>query len=227
MKKPNTLRKYRAVLDRLVDYLPSHITPQSITAEHLNDFMVHLKKKHKHDNNTVIHNMVIVPQFLKKNGRGGITRHIELPQKITTLPIEYNDTELNKFFAKCTDEEHTLFLTFLLTGFREQEIVHLTWDDINFGLNVIKLTAKPERGFYPKRWEEREVPVHKKLTDRLKKHPHHQSSQFVFPSPRGNRELHMLDKCKAIAERAKVDVKKVRSEDISFHLRDSHAASRL
>lgn len=57
MKKPNTLRKYRAVLNRLVDYLPSQATPQSITAEHLNDFMVHLKKKHKHDNNTVIHNI--------------------------------------------------------------------------------------------------------------------------------------------------------------------------
>jgi hypothetical protein len=35
--------------------------------------MVHLKKQYKHDNNTVIHNMIIVAQFLKKHGRGGLT----------------------------------------------------------------------------------------------------------------------------------------------------------
>jgi integrase/recombinase XerD len=208
MKKPNTLRKYRAVLERLVEYFPPHATSQSIAADDLNDFMVHLKKKHRHDNNTVIHNMVIVAQFLKKNGRAGITRHIDLPEKITTLPVEYTDTELNKFFGACSDEEHTLFLTFVLTGFREQEIVHLSWSDIHFSLNTIKVTAKPDLGFYAKRWEEREVPVPEQLIRRLKKHPHRENSRFVFPSPRGNREYHMLDKCKAIAKRAKVDTEK-------------------
>jgi integrase len=100
-----------------------------------------------------------------------------------------------------------LFLTFLLTGFREQEVVNLSWDDINLSLNMIKVTAKPDLGFYPKRWEDREVPAHEQLIVRLKKHPH-KPGRFVFPSPRGNRELHMLDKCKDIAERAKLDTKR-------------------
>jgi hypothetical protein len=52
-----------------------------------------------------------------------------------------------------------LFLTFVLTGFREQEVVHLSWDDINSSLNTIKVTAKGDLGFYPKRWEDWEVPV--------------------------------------------------------------------
>jgi integrase len=208
MKKPNTLRKYRAVLNRFSEFFTPSTTPQSIKPDDLNQYMVHLKKEHKHDNNTVIHNMIIIAQFLKKNGRGGITRQIDMPEKITTLPIEYGDTELNRFFASCTSEEHTLFLTFLLTGFREQEVVNLIWNDINLKLNTIKVTAKPELGFYPKRWEDREVPVAKHLIDRLKKHPHHNTSRFVFPSPRGNRELHMLDKCKAIANRAELDVEK-------------------
>ncbi len=170
--------------------------------------MVHLKKKHKHDNNTVIHNMIIVAQFLKKNGRSGLTRQIDLPEKIAPLPQEYSDTDLNGFFKACTKEEHTLFLTFLLTGFREQEVMHLSWDDINLTRNIIKVTAKPDRGFYPKRWEDREVPVPKHLIDHLKKHPHHKTSSFVFPSPTGNRELHMLDKCKAIAKRAGLDAER-------------------
>jgi len=147
MKKPNTLRKYRAVLERFSEFFTPSTTPQSITPDQLNQYMVHLKRDHEHDNNTVIHNMTIVAQFLKKNGRGGITRHIDMPERITTLPREYGDAELNAFFAACTNGEHTLFLTFLLTGFREQEVVHLLWNDIKFNLNTIKVTAKPELGF--------------------------------------------------------------------------------
>lgn len=206
LKKPNTLRKYRSVLNRFLEYFSNNKTTlPSITPDDLNEFMVFLKKKHGLDNNSVIHNVIVVAQFLKKQGRPGLTAHIDLPDKITSLPKEYSDNELKKFFAACTTSERTLYLTFILTGFREQEVVHLTWDDINVNLNTIKSTAKPELGFYPKRWEEREVPVPKHLIALLKEHPRKTSSRFVFPSPTGNREQHMLDKCKAIAKRAKQD----------------------
>jgi integrase len=131
-----------------------------------------------------------------------------MPEKITALPLEYGDSDLKAFFDACTTGEHTLFLTFLLTGFREQEVVHLSWTDINSAVDTIKVTAKPDLAFYPKRWEEREVPVPKMLIDRLRAHPHHKTSRFVFPSPPGNRDLHMLDKCKAIADRAGLNVEK-------------------
>jgi integrase len=206
LKKPNTLRKYRTVLNRFLEFFSGKATtPKGIGPDDLNDFMVYLKKKHGLDNNTVIHNMVIVAQFLKKQGLAGVTRHIDLPQRITTLPEEYTDRELKKFFAACSKPEHTMFLTYLFTGFREQEIMHLTWENINPTVNTIRVTAKPEHGFYPKRWEEREVPVPKHIIELLKKHPRMEKSSFVFPSPRGNRELHMLDKCKEIAKRAKLN----------------------
>ncbi len=112
---------------------------------------------------------------------------------------------MKKFFGACIKPERTLFSTFLLTGFREKEVVNVRWDDINFSLNTLKVTAKSELGFYPN-WEEREVPVPKHLTDLLREHPRKDGSRFVFPSPTGNRELHMLDKCKEIAGRAKLDI---------------------
>lgn len=217
LKKPNTLRKYRAVLNRFLEFFSGKATTaKGIAPDALNDFMVYLKKKHRLDNNTVIHNMVIVAQFLKKQGLSGITRHIDLPQRITTLPEEYTDRELKKFFSACTKPEHTMFLTFLFTGFREQEVMYLTWEDVNFTLNTIRGTAKPQLGFYPKHWEEREVPVPKNLTALLKDHPRMEKSPFIFPSPRGNRELHMRDKAKEIARRAKLnpakfDLRKFRS----------------
>jgi hypothetical protein len=42
---------------------------------------------------------------------------------------------------------------------REQELQHLVWTDVNIRLRTIRVTAKAKYGFYPKRWEEREIPV--------------------------------------------------------------------
>lgn len=147
LKKPNTLRKYRAVLNRFLEFFPEKTTAQNITGDDLNQFLVYLKKKRGLDNNTVIHDMIVVAQFLKKQGRAGLTREVDLPEKMATVPEEYNDEELKKFFASCNQEERTQFLTYLLTGFREQEIVHLFWSDINFSLHTVRVTAKPELGF--------------------------------------------------------------------------------
>ena len=206
LKKPNTLRKYRSVLNRFLDFFKTKTAAEDISPDDLNDFMVWLKRKHELDNNSIIHNMIIVAQFLKKQGRSGITAHVDLPDRIETLPEEYTDDEIKRFFAACDPWERALFMTFLLTGFREQEIVHLRWEDVNFGLNTVKVKAKPELEFYPKRWEEREVPVPQQLTELLSTHPRKgPECRFIFPSPPGNREWHMLDKSKAVATTAGLD----------------------
>ena len=98
-----------------------------------------------------------------------------------------------------------MFATFLLTGFREQEVMFLRWSDVNFELRTVRATSKPELGFYPKRWEDREIPAPVELIEELRKHTHRPNCQFVFPSPTGNREQHMLDHCKSVATRAKLD----------------------
>jgi len=69
---------------------------------------------------------------------------------------EYTDEDLTRFFDACDSLEKALFSSFLLTGLREQEMVHLTWSDLNFKLRTLRVTANPQISFYPKRWEERE-----------------------------------------------------------------------
>lgn len=205
LKKPNTYRKYKAVLDRFVEFLAPNADPRKVSRDDLTDFMVLLKNKHKLDNNTVIHQMVIIAQFLKHHGKAGATKNLGLPERVITLPREYSDTDLQKFFAACTPWERALFATFLYTGCREQEIVHLFWSDINFNLKTIRVTSKPDLGFWPKRWEEREIPVAPTALNLLREHPRQGNSRFVFPSPAGNREWHMLDRCKAVAKRGECD----------------------
>ena len=83
--------------------------------------------------------------------------------------------------------------------------MHLYWSDINFDLQTARVTSKAELGFYPKRWEEREVPIPVKLIELLKAYRPRPGCKLVFPSPTGNREYHMLDHCKAVAKRAGLD----------------------
>jgi hypothetical protein len=46
---------------------------------------------------------------------------------ISSLPREYTQEELAKFPGACDDSEVALFSTFLLTGFREQEVTADEW----------------------------------------------------------------------------------------------------
>lgn len=206
LKKPNTYRKYEAVLDRFADHFKDRQF-ESITTDELNDFVVHLKKSGM-ESNTVLHNVVIVAQFFKRSGRGGIMRQLHLPERTTSLPVAYTDEELAKFFAACDDFHRALYSTFLMTGFREQEVMYLFWSDVNLNLRTARVTSKPDIGFTPKRCEEREVPITAQLVDLLKNHPKRPACSFVFPSPTGNREQHMLDHCKAIASAAGLDTEK-------------------
>ena len=227
LKKPNTLRKYRAVLERFVEFLPANADPRKVSRDDLTDFMVALKNKHKLDNNTIIHQMIIVAQFLKRYGKGGVTKNLGLPERVISIPREYGDAGLNAFFGACSPEERALYSTFLFTGFREQEVVNLFWSDVHFTLNTIRVTAKPDLGFWPKRWEERELPVAKALIKLLSAHPQRPNCRFVFPSPPGNREWHMLDHCKDIAKRAGLDENQMGSQDLPVNVRDPDAPRRL
>jgi integrase len=208
LKKPNTHRKYEAVLNRFGEFFRDRSSIDAISGEDLTRFVVALKRDHKLGANTVLHNAVIIAQFLKRHGRNGITREMQLPERITSLPKEYREEDLGRFFESCYDSERVLFSTFLLTGFREQEVMYLFWSDVNLQLRTVRVTAKPELGFYPKRWEERQVPAPAELITELQKHTRRPNCQFVFPSPAGNREQHMLDRCKAVAKRAGLDPEK-------------------
>jgi integrase len=205
LRKPNTYRKYECVLERFLEFFMDYQTIDQINSDDLTSYIIGLKKDHSLGANTILHSAVIVAQFLKRLGRPGVTKGLQLPERITPLPREYREGDLAKFFKAAYDSEKVLYSTFLLTGFREMEVVHLYWSDVNFDLQTARVTSKPELGFYPKRWEEREVPIPVKLIELLKTRRPRPGCKLVFQSPTGNREYHMLDHCKAVAKRAGLD----------------------
>jgi hypothetical protein len=90
---------------------------EAVSVEDLNDFIVTLKKGGMSPN-TVLHNVIIIAQFCKRNGRSGITRQVQLPERISSLPREYTQEELAKSLAICDDTEVALF--FRSAGKRER-----------------------------------------------------------------------------------------------------------
>src|SRR5258706_7716086 len=93
LKKPNTHRKYEAVLDRFVEFFRDEESIDQIGPEDLTRYIIALKKDHNLGANTILHNAIIVAQFFKRQGRGGITRALQLPERITPLPREYRTAD--------------------------------------------------------------------------------------------------------------------------------------
>jgi len=81
------------------------------------------------------------------------------------------------------------------------------WSDIKFADSIVCVTHKPDRGWTPKAYKEREIPVPTKLLKNLKtwKAASDKTCNLVFPTTGCNPKLDFLDCCKAIARRAGLD----------------------
>lgn len=123
-------------------------------------------------------------------------------ERLKRRPPTYSQQDLDKIFAKCDDTERAMFASLLLTGLRKDELINLTWNDLDLKRGTLRLTAKED--FVPKDYEEREIPIPRELVRLLEKLP--RTSTWVFPSRNGNRlgPNEMLRRLKDVAERAGV-----------------------
>jgi integrase/recombinase XerD len=119
----------------------------------------------------------------------------------------YEKDELGKLFAACDAEERLWYEFFLMTGMREQEVMFTYWSDVNFAASTVRVIHKPDRGWTPKAYKEREIPIPAKLTRKLKtwKAKADKMCSLVFPTAGCNPKLNFLDDLKAVAERAKLN----------------------
>src|SRR5260370_7685069 len=87
LKKPNTYRKYNAVLTRFDKQFPGREL-QQISIEELDEFVIKLRKSGL-SANTVLHNVIIIAQFCRRNARPNLTPEFHLPPPIHFLPTAY------------------------------------------------------------------------------------------------------------------------------------------
>ena len=97
--------------------------------------------------------------FLKANGIRGLVGKNDWPRYTEEEPEMYEQEELDKLFKACDAEERLWFEFFLMTGMREQEVMYTYWSDVNFAASTVRVSHKPDRGWTPKAYKEREIPI--------------------------------------------------------------------
>jgi integrase len=145
-----------------------------------------------------------VMSFLKAHKVRDIVGKNDWPRYVEEEPEIYEKEDLQTFLDTCTDEERLWYEFFLMSGMREQEVMYTYWSDVNVAHGTVKVTHKPDRGWTPKAYREREIPVPEKLVQRLKgrKAQADKKCNLLFPTSGCRPKLDFLDCCKAIAERA-------------------------
>jgi integrase/recombinase XerD len=202
-KKPKTLAAYATALRYFQESCPKlHL--EDIDRKDLLKFAAFLRDGKEQAPRSCWNKFSNVMSFLKANGIRGLAKKNDWPRYTEEEPEMYEDDELDTLFAACDAEERRWYEFFLMTGMREQEVMYTYWSDINFKASTVRVTHKPDRGWTPKAYKEREIPIPAKLVTSLKalKAKSDKTCNLVFPTSGCNVKMNLLDDLKAVAERA-------------------------
>jgi integrase/recombinase XerD len=205
-KKPKTLAAYTTALNYFTESC-RRLYLHEIERHDLLKFSGFLRDQKKQSPRSVYNKFETVMTFLKANGIRGLVGKNDRPRYTEEEPEIYEQEELVRLFKTCDPEEQLWFEFFLMTGMREQEVMHTYWSDVNFAASTVRVSHKPDRGWTPKAYKEREIPIPTKLVKKLqaRKAKADKTCGLVFPTAGCNPKLDFLDCLKACVERAKLD----------------------
>lgn len=205
-KKPKTLAAYTTALAYFVESCRK-INLEDIERRDLLKFAAFLREEKELEPRTVYNKFEYVMIFLKAQGIRGLAGKNDWPRFTEEEPEIYEEEELKKLFAASDEEERLWFEFFLMTGEREQEVMHTYWSDVNLAASTVRVSHKPDAGWTPKAYKEREIPIPARLVKSLKawKTKSAKTCSLVFPTAGCNPKMDFLDCLKAVAERAKLD----------------------
>lgn len=173
---------------------------------------------------TVSNRYLAFSAFLKFHGIKPGMKKGDAPKFVEDEADAYSREDIAAFMAACKPEQYLLFNFFLCTGFRMAEVMSLQYSDIDFKHRTVSVRPKPEFDFRPKGWECRTVPLTEALVLALEARLRgRKASTLVFPTRNGKQNNKMLQACKRIAKRAKLDdsqfwLHKFRATFATWHL---------
>jgi integrase len=202
-KKPKTHAAYSTALSYFAESCHK-LNLADIERKDMLRFAAFLRDEKEQSPRSTYNKFENVMTFLKAQGIRGLVNKNDWPRFVEEEPEVYEQTELDKLLAACDDEERLWFEFFLMTGMREQEVMHCYWSDINFAASTVRVSHKPDLGWTPKAYKEREIPIPEKLVASLKAHraKSDKPCKLVFPTAGCRPKLDFLDCLKDVAERA-------------------------
>jgi integrase len=206
-KKPKTLAAYSTALAYFTESCHK-LNIEDIERRDLLKFCAFLRDEKEQAPRSCWNKFASVMAFLKANKIRDLAGKNDWPKYTEEEPEIYEREELEKLFASCDAEERLWYEFFLVTGMREQEVMYAYWTDVNFTASIVRVTHKPDRGWTPKAYREREIPIPIKLVKSLKAWKQKKADKdcnLLFPTSGRNPKLNFLDDLKAVAERAQLN----------------------
>jgi len=222
-KKKKTHSAYRTALT----YFLESCKKQTLEEIHRTDmlaFKTYLRDKKKQSDRSIANKFENVMSFLKQQKITGLIGKNDRPTFTQEEVETYTQDELDKFFAACTETENVWFEFFYRTAMREQEVMHVSWSDIDFERSAITVRENKRFGWKPKAYKGRYISIPASLIMLLKawKEKSDRTCGLVFPTTGCKPKQNFLDECKAIAKRAELN-----KEDFYLHKFRATRATRL
>lgn len=206
-RSERTYLTYRYTLDTLLRQSYTKTYVEEVTREDVLKFMTDCFKRNL-GNRTVYGKVVVVLQMFKRYGKTKLLEASDWPDYVEKIRPIYEPEEITGLLRHATSDEG-IFLKFLLaSGFRDREVRHVTWRDIDFRNSLARVTAKPVFGFHPKNWDERAVPLPTALIEQLeglRQRRNASPAQLVFPNSKGRPDSYNDMIVKRVAYRAELN----------------------
>ncbi len=196
---PSTFKRYKAIVDNFLFYLESKRDVAYLSDLHselFEDFKIFrrttpLNYREFAKTNTVnmelvslgtMFNYAIKCNYLKENPTESVQK-----LKVTDAkkPRFLTEEEVDLLLQSCGEYLYPIFFTFLNTGMRLGELIHLTWKDVDLKQKKIHIVSKE---FWNPKTGERTIPMNEEIKNLLKELKSKSiGSLFVFPGKNGEK----------------------------------------
>ncbi|MGN6769772.1 MAG: tyrosine-type recombinase/integrase [Rhizobiaceae bacterium] len=131
----------------------------------------------------------IVPAYMRRRRRRGLKEAVGRTRYLS-------EEEEAALLVECSEPCRTAVILSIETGLRDQELLSLKWDQIDFKKGTIRTTTKTKSG------RERYVPLAQKSAQLLERRPRHIKSPYVLFHDNGERYGRLNKAFEAAARRA-------------------------
>ncbi len=201
LKAHKTYLAYHRSLDLFAKSKPKPFLEQLGRKDVLN-YMTYMRSEEGLGNRTVANHVNNLRTFFLHFKLAWPLEKKDKPKFTEKLVSAYTHEDIERLMAAANREERDMFIFFLATGAREQEVQFATWRDINWATKMFEIREKLDLGFTPKDSEEGDIPVPDSLIEMLKARRKRVSGRLIFPTAAGKPNGHLLRTLKKVALRA-------------------------
>jgi integrase len=220
-KKPRAIESYMGRVRNFLRFFEGRQKYiDAITEDDIRDFLrwaqnpKHIKQRSGgHSNNTLHNHLRDIGIFMRRFGVEMPLKTKFWPKKVPKPKRKYSVNSVNEMLRAAETEDERDFVHFLLnTGFRDEEITHAQYGDIDFRKGSINVYAKPEYSWTPKNNKSREqdIDLTPKFLQRMKGRKERygaKASDLIFPNTKGRPDDHAIRVIQKLIKRAELEEK--------------------